>query len=86
MQRLPQLRKRAYLARFLMNIKIPQQFAMDPEVSEVYQQYKILQKDFKDTHKTLDKLQGSTLSPGDLKKEITQLEEENINCMIKLKI
>ena len=76
LQRLPQLRKRAYLARFLMNIKIPQQFAMDPEVSEVYQQYKILQKDFKVTHKTLDKLQGSTLSPGDLKKEITQLEEE----------
>eukprot|EP00944_MAST-04C_sp_MAST-4C-sp1_P002948 g2948.t1 len=76
LQRLPQLRKRAYLARFLMNIKIPQQFAMDPEVSEVYRQYKNLQKDFKETHKTLDKLQGSTLSPGDLKKEITQLEEE----------
>ena len=35
-----------------------------------------MQKDFKETHKTLDKLQGSTLSPGDLKKEITQLEEE----------
>ena len=59
-----------------MNIKIPQQFAMDPEVSEVYRQYKNLQKEFKETHKTLDKLQGSTLSPGDLKKEITQLEEE----------
>ena len=75
-QRLPQLKKRAYLARFLMTIKIPQQFALDPQVAEVFGQYKELQKEFKDVHKTLDRLQGSSLSPGDLKKEITQLEEE----------
>ena len=75
-QRLAQLKKRAYLARFLVTIKVPQQFAMDPEVAQVFAQYRELQKEFKETHKTLDRLQGSSLSPGDLKKEITQLEEE----------
>ena len=40
--RLPELQKRTYLAKFLMNIEIPEHMFADEEMSEVYQQLKDL--------------------------------------------
>ena len=52
LQRLPELQKRSYLARFLVNIEVPEHMFSDEEVGEVYQQLKDLQEEFKETHKT----------------------------------
>ena len=40
--RLPELQKRTYLAKFLMNIEIPEHMFADEEMSEVCQQLKDL--------------------------------------------
>lgn len=76
LNRLDPLKKRAYLARFLVSVDIPAAYLHDESVQQVYQQYKALQQDFKGNHKTLEKLRQSTLAPGELKKEIVQLEKE----------
>lgn len=38
LQRLPELKKRAYLARFLMKLDVPTEFLADEVIAEVYQQ------------------------------------------------
>lgn len=38
LQRLPELKKRAYLARFLAKLEIPSEFLLDDVVSDTYQQ------------------------------------------------
>jgi intraflagellar transport protein 81 len=76
LNRLESLQKRAYLARFLVSVEIPPAYLHDESVQQVYQQYKALQHEFKSNHKALEKLRQSTLAPGELKKEIVQLEKE----------
>jgi intraflagellar transport protein 81 len=76
LQRLPQLQKRAYLARYLMPLSIPVEFLQDPALVDALEAYKELQGDFKGTHKAVDSLRKSDLRPGELRSEITQLEDE----------
>jgi len=38
LQRLPELQKRAYLAKFLVNVDVPEHMFSDEEICEVYQQ------------------------------------------------
>merc|ERR1719181_113004 len=47
LQRLPELQKRAYLARFLVSVEVPEHMFADEEVVEVYQNYKDLQEEHK---------------------------------------
>eukprot|EP00639_Heterosigma_akashiwo_P025865 CAMPEP_0194706812 /NCGR_PEP_ID=MMETSP0295-20121207/29781_1 /TAXON_ID=39354 /ORGANISM="Heterosigma akashiwo, Strain CCMP2393" /LENGTH=649 /DNA_ID=CAMNT_0039602819 /DNA_START=182 /DNA_END=2132 /DNA_ORIENTATION=- len=76
LQRLPALQKRAYLARYLMPIEVPADFLQDETLSDIYARYKEMQNEFKAVHKTVDQLRASDLKPGELKAEITQLEDE----------
>ena len=76
LQRLPELQKRTYLARFLMNVEIPEHMFADEEMSEVYQQLKDLQEEFKETHKTSEKFKSQLISPTEIKKAIMQMEED----------
>jgi len=46
----PELTTRAYLARFLVSIEIPEHLFGDEEILEVYQQYKDLQDEFKEVY------------------------------------
>ena len=78
------LEKRAYLARFLVNIEVPQQFMLNPDVANVYQQYKHQRQEFAETHKTVDRLRQTSLAPGELRKEIVQLEEEKHQLQDKI--
>ena len=48
LQRRPELQKRAYLARFLVNVEVPEHMFTDEEIVEVYQNYKDLQEEFKE--------------------------------------
>lgn len=76
LQRLPELQKRSYLARFLVNIEIPEHMFSDEEVAEVYQNLKDLQEEFKETHKTSEKYKSQLISPNEIKKAIMQMEED----------
>ena len=44
--RLPQVKKRAYLANFLVNIDVPTEFLQDNMIKSTYDHYKKLQKEF----------------------------------------
>jgi intraflagellar transport protein 81 len=57
--RLPQLKKRAYVARYLVPLEVPPEFAHDETVAEMLAQYRELQLEFKETHKMADKAVGS---------------------------
>ena len=76
LQRLPELQKRAYLARFLVNVEVPEHMFTDEEVVEVYQNYKELQEEFKEVHKTSEKYRSQLISPNEIKKAIMQMEED----------
>merc|ERR1719181_2210461 len=76
LQRLPELQKRAYLARFLVNVEVPEHMFADEEVVEVYQNYKDLQEEFKEVHKTSEKYKSQLISPNEIKKAIMQMEED----------
>jgi len=70
------LQKRAYLAKFLVNIAVPDEFLMDEEMQNVHQQYKELQAEFQVTHQHFEVLKQDSMNPNELKKEIQQLEQE----------
>merc|ERR1719498_2104736 len=76
LQRLPDLQKRAYLARFLVNVEVPEHMFADEEVVEVYQNYKDLQEEFKEMHKTSEKYKSQLISPNEIKKQIMLMEED----------
>ena len=76
LQRMPELQKRAYLARFLVNVEVPEHFFTDEEIVEVYQNYKDLQEQFKEMHKTSEKYKSQLISPNEIKKAILQMEED----------
>eukprot|EP00949_MAST-11_sp_MAST-11-sp1_P004026 g4026.t1 len=84
LSKLPQLEKRAYLARYLVTIKIPQEFMVDEEVAAVYKVYKEAQEEFKNAHKLVDKTRGKNLSPKDLAAEIKQLSDEKRQLLDKI--
>merc|ERR1719476_873527 len=44
------LKRRSYLAKFCMNLEVPEEFLREEKVYEVYMQYKELQSQFKATH------------------------------------
>ena len=76
LQRLPDLQKRAYLARFLVNVDVPEHMFADDEIVEVYQNLKDLQEEFKEVHKTSEKYKSQLISPNEIKKAIMQMEED----------
>mmetsp|Transcript_45252 Transcript_45252/g.74986 ORF Transcript_45252/g.74986 Transcript_45252/m.74986 type:complete len:691 (-) Transcript_45252:135-2207(-) len=76
LHKLPELQKRAYLAKFLVNVEVPEHMFTDEEVVEVYQNYKDLQEEFKEVHKMSEKFKSQLISPAEIKKAIVQMEED----------
>ena len=88
--RLPQLKKRAYVAKYLVPTEVPDEVAHDESVAEMLAQYRELQLEFKEVHKLLDRMTagaqggrgggggGVTIAPTpqELRREMQQLEEE----------
>jgi len=85
LSKLPDLRKRAYVARFLTAFEVPEDMFADPEVMAKWTEYQELQQQFKETHKATDKLKGASLQPTELRKEVAQLEEEKSQLNTKIK-
>uniref|UniRef100_A0A7S3SKN9 IFT81 calponin homology domain-containing protein n=1 Tax=Strombidinopsis acuminata TaxID=141414 RepID=A0A7S3SKN9_9SPIT len=73
---LEQLRKRAYLAKFCMNLEVPEEFLRDEKVYDVYQQYKELQSQFKATHAHVEQERQGRMNPTELQREVAQLDAE----------
>lgn len=76
LQRLPELKKRSYLAKFLVKLDIPQEFLGDVDVNEMYQQYIGLIEQFKECHKQCEQLRNASLSTSEVKRDIENMEEE----------
>lgn len=74
--RLPDLKKRAYLAKYLINVEIPQEHLSDEEILTAYQQHKELQRAFTQTHKQVDMMRSGTVSPDALREKIAEIENE----------
>lgn len=73
--KLPDLRKRAYLARYLVDPGIPQDvIASDDEILQTYQQYKEMQREFTRIHKMVDQLRHTTAPPDELRAKISEEE------------
>ncbi|XP_043230234.1 intraflagellar transport protein 81 homolog [Amphibalanus amphitrite] len=74
--KLPDLKKRAYLARYLVKIEIPGDILTDPELDVMYRQYEDLIEEFKATHKEYEALRNSVFQTAELRKDIAAMEEE----------
>jgi len=84
--KLPELQRRAYTARFLVPVAIPDEFLVDEEMQETYQYYKDLQAEFQATHQNVDQMRQESMNPTELKKEITQLEQEKEQLLTKINL
>ncbi|AWP07944.1 putative intraflagellar transport protein 81 -like [Scophthalmus maximus] len=76
LQRLPELKKRAYLARFLVKLEVPAEFLQDDVINETYRQYEELVVEFKTCHKECEQLRTSGFSTAEIRKDIGAMEEE----------
>ncbi|KAK2522791.1 Ift81 [Columba guinea] len=76
LQRTNELKKRAYLARFLVKLEVPAEFLQDDTVADINKQYEELMEAFKNLHKECEQLKTSGLSTAEIKRDISAMEEE----------
>lgn len=76
LERTPELKKRAYLARFLVKIEVPAEHLQDDAVVEVNQTYEELVEQFKELHRTVEQQRASPFSVAEVRKDIASMEEE----------
>ena len=57
---------------------------MEPDIQKVLVTYKELQAEFTAVHQNVEQLRSESMSPGELKKEITQLEAEKEQLLTKI--
>ncbi len=78
-------KKRAYLARYLRKIDIPEQFAAEPELLALQEEYNNAMSAFKMTHKAIDSQRAGAVNPLELHKEIAALDMEKEQIVNKIK-
>uniref|UniRef100_A0A674JQP3 Intraflagellar transport protein 81 homolog n=1 Tax=Terrapene triunguis TaxID=2587831 RepID=A0A674JQP3_9SAUR len=76
LQRTNELKKRAYLARFLIKLEVPTEFLQDDPVADTNKQYEDLMEAFKNLHKECEQLKTSGFSTAEIRRDITAMEEE----------
>ncbi|XP_032157225.1 intraflagellar transport protein 81 homolog isoform X4 [Sapajus apella] len=76
LQRPNELKKRAYLARFLIKLEVPTEFLQDETVADTNKQYEELMETFKTLHKEYEQLKTSGFSTAEIRKDISAMEEE----------
>jgi intraflagellar transport protein 81 len=59
---------------------------VDEEMQETFQAYKDLQAEFQATHQNVDQMRQESMNPTELKKEITQLEQEKDQLLTKINL
>ncbi|CAB1319622.1 unnamed protein product [Coregonus sp. 'balchen'] len=68
LQRITELKKRAYLARFLVKLEVPSEFLQDDVITDTYHQYEELVEGFKTYHKECEQLKSSGFSTAEIRK------------------
>jgi len=86
-----ELSQRAYLAKFLNPIVVPQEFQMDSQLMQSLEKYKELQANFAVFHQNLEKMRNEATGPKYLMREIQTSANEikNLNeriAMMKSKV
>ncbi|XP_019949145.1 intraflagellar transport protein 81 homolog [Paralichthys olivaceus] len=76
LQKVPELKKRAYLARYLFKLEVPAEFLQDDVINDTYHQYEELVEGFKTYHKECEQLRTSGFSTAEIRKDIGAMEEE----------
>ncbi|KFP63035.1 Intraflagellar transport protein 81 [Cariama cristata] len=76
LQRTNELKKRAYLARFLVKLEVPAEFLQDDTVADVNKQYEELMEAFKNLHKEYEQLKTSASSTAEIRRDIGAMEGE----------
>lgn len=85
LERQSDLKTRVHLARFLKSTEVPEQYFADPQIVELVQKHKILQGQFVELHKQLDKSRAGRREPAKLQADIEQLASEKEMLTNKLK-
>ena len=78
--KIPELRKRAYLAKYLLNFEVPSDMIND----EVYAEFKQRQSDFRETHKILEGIRSSEFQPSEFKAQVNLLDEQKMKLVEQL--
>ncbi|KAM4707425.1 intraflagellar transport protein 81 homolog [Discoglossus pictus] len=81
LQRTSELKKRAYLSRFLVKLEVPAEFLHDDVVAETNKQYEELMESFKIIHKECEQLKSSGFSTSEIRRDISAMEEEKDQLM-----
>nr|XP_033811129.1 intraflagellar transport protein 81 homolog isoform X2 [Geotrypetes seraphini] len=76
LQKTNELKKRAYLARFLVKLEVPAEFLQDDTVADTNKQYEELMEGFKNLHKECEQLKMSGFSTAEIRRDISAMEEE----------
>lgn len=76
LERLPDLKKRAYLARFLGRIEVPSEFQQDEVMVEAIAIHDELLEQFKELHRTIQQQRSSQFNVAEVRKDIASMEEE----------
>ena len=76
LEKTDELKKRAYLARFLVRIEVPPEHLQDDTVHEVNTTYEELVEQFKELHKTVEQQRSSQFNVAEVRKDIAAMEEE----------
>ncbi|XP_051965330.1 intraflagellar transport protein 81 homolog isoform X1 [Xyrauchen texanus] len=76
LQRIPELKKRAYLARFLTKLEVPAEFLQDDVIAATFHQYEELVEGFKNIHKECEQLKSSGFSTAEIRRDIVVMDEE----------
>ncbi|GBG83735.1 hypothetical protein CBR_g37536 [Chara braunii] len=76
LSQLPLLQKRAYLAKFLVDVELPEELMVDDETRDLHVQCKGLQEQFKEVHKTVELFRRTKKDPLVVKDQIAELEAE----------
>eukprot|EP00003_Mantamonas_plastica_P018716 TRINITY_DN3056_c0_g1_i1.p1 TRINITY_DN3056_c0_g1~~TRINITY_DN3056_c0_g1_i1.p1 ORF type:complete len:687 (-),score=267.22 TRINITY_DN3056_c0_g1_i1:360-2189(-) len=72
------LKTRAYLAKFLAPMDIPEEYFQDEGILMTFEQFEELRREFTVVHKKLGKLQKNAHDPEETKGKIAELEDEKL--------
>ena len=84
LERIPDLKKRAYLSKYLVKIDIPSEFHHDEQIVEANDMHTTLMEQFKELHKIIEQQRNSKFSVADVRKDISSMEEEKEQLMKRI--
>lgn len=76
LERIPDLKKRAYVAKFMVRIDVAPEFQQDDQVAELISAHEELMEQFKELHMTSEQQRASKFNVAEVRKDIASMEEE----------